>query len=372
MGKLSFELHQELAQQLDGATHFGYRKVRSYSVDVKSPRERKASGALALESERSAPNRQLPYEDHWIQLPPGAKGEVEDTLKWLDHKSVAAIESLSDEGTTAQVHPLLFVQALWDQCVKAGVQLVRGRASGASQDANDGRWTVDMSEEGQGTTQMRAEKVLLSAGPWTGAVAKQLFDVEVPITEMPGHSIIYKPTSPLPAEALFARILDKGVTNGPELFTRPDGTLYIAGDNSECLKRYARRGAGYSQLIINATALCIIPCFYSQPAGGPLPPGTAQVEKQEGSLKRLHKSLEILSPVIAEGEVVATQLCYRPVTSSGYPYISAIPGLDKVWCCAGHGPWGISLGPGSGKVAAELLMGRKTSADVKKLSLPSK
>jgi glycine/D-amino acid oxidase-like deaminating enzyme len=35
-----------------------------------------------------------------------------------------------------------------------------------------------------------------------------------------------------------------------------------------------------------------------------------------------------------------------------------MPGRDGVFVAAGHGPWGISLGPASARLMADLLTGR--------------
>ena len=82
-------------------------------------------------------------------------------------------------------------------------------------------------------------------------------------------------------------------------------------------------------------------------------------------------------------EIVKTQLCHRPVLPDGKPIMGRIPdeqlgretptsssSLDGVYVCVGHGPWGITLGPGSGLVMAEMLEGAKrTSANVEFLSV---
>lgn len=83
------------------------------------------------------------------------------------------------------------------------------------------------------------------------------------------------------------------------------------------------------------------------------------------------------------------QLCYRPITKHGSPLVGLLkdgPGNTKAFLAAGHGPWGITLGPGknflenvdvdvitidllgTGKVMAELILGGKvSSADISRL-----
>lgn len=68
-------------------------------------------------------------------------------------------------------------------------------------------------------------------------------------------------------------------------------------------------------------------------------------------------------------EVLREAVCWRPISARGTPYLGNIREEQGVWIAAGHGMWGISLSLGTGKVMAELLQGKKTSADVSKLAL---
>jgi glycine/D-amino acid oxidase-like deaminating enzyme len=52
-------------------------------------------------------------------------------------------------------------------------------------------------------------------------------------------------------------------------------------------------------------------------------------------------------PAIATAAVGASRACARPLSRDGRPLIGSIPGLDGLLIAAGHGPWGISTGPGS-------------------------
>lgn len=81
-------------------------------------------------------------------------------------------------------------------------------------------------------------------------------------------------------------------------------------------------------------------------------------------------------------EVAKEGLCFRPVTPWGLPIVSRIEDrilgdgvgtrsgrYGGVFIATGHGPWGISLSLGTGKVLAEMVQGRKLSADVGALGL---
>jgi glycine/D-amino acid oxidase-like deaminating enzyme len=61
-------------------------------------------------------------------------------------------------------------------------------------------------------------------------------------------------------------------------------------------------------------------------------------------------------PAIADAPVVATRTCARPVSPDGRPLIGRVPGVGKAFIVAGHGPWGISTGPGSARLIADLVL----------------
>ena len=63
-------------------------------------------------------------------------------------------------------------------------------------------------------------------------------------------------------------------------------------------------------------------------------------------------------PGIATARIGPHRLCARPLSVDGRPLIGAVPGVDGLWVAAGHGPWGISTGPGSGRLLAGLIDGR--------------
>ncbi|MDP9483865.1 MAG: FAD-binding oxidoreductase, partial [Chloroflexota bacterium] len=50
--------------------------------------------------------------------------------------------------------------------------------------------------------------------------------------------------------------------------------------------------------------------------------------------------------------------CARPLAIDGRPLLGAIPGLSGAFIAAGHGPWGISTGPASARMVADLILGR--------------
>ena len=63
-------------------------------------------------------------------------------------------------------------------------------------------------------------------------------------------------------------------------------------------------------------------------------------------------------PAFATAPVEGHRVCARPLSRDGRPLIGRVPGVDGLWLAAGHGPWGISTGPASGRLVADLISGR--------------
>jgi glycine/D-amino acid oxidase-like deaminating enzyme len=66
---------------------------------------------------------------------------------------------------------------------------------------------------------------------------------------------------------------------------------------------------------------------------------------------------------IALGAGLATRTCGRPVTADALPLLGPVPGVVGLFVAAGHGPYGISLGPASGRIAADAVLGRCAAPD---------
>jgi glycine/D-amino acid oxidase-like deaminating enzyme len=63
-------------------------------------------------------------------------------------------------------------------------------------------------------------------------------------------------------------------------------------------------------------------------------------------------------PPVERAPIRGAHACPRPLSSDGRPLIGAVPGRSGLYVCAGHGPWGISTGPASARLVADLMLGR--------------
>jgi glycine/D-amino acid oxidase-like deaminating enzyme len=214
-----------------------------------------------------------------------------------------------------------------------------------------------LNTETNAETDIPCTKILIAAGAWSGQVFETLFPKskkKLPISSLAGHSLVVrsprwsKEYEEKGCHAIFTTA-EEGFS--PEIFSRIGGEIYIAGLNDASLA---------------------------------LPKLPTESKIDENSVEILKKTAKRLlggQGNVDDLEVVRTGLCFRPVTKRGDPILGRIPDENLgsittrggaeggVWVAAGHGPWGISLSLGSGKVIAEMIQGRPTSAIVKGLEL---
>jgi D-hydroxyproline dehydrogenase subunit beta len=63
-------------------------------------------------------------------------------------------------------------------------------------------------------------------------------------------------------------------------------------------------------------------------------------------------------PALADAPIRDVRLCARPQSADGRPFIGPVPGIEGLFVCAGHGPWGMSTGPASAAMVVEQILGR--------------
>jgi glycine/D-amino acid oxidase-like deaminating enzyme len=73
---------------------------------------------------------------------------------------------------------------------------------------------------------------------------------------------------------------------------------------------------------------------------------------------RLRRAGEPYVPALERARVEGARACARPQSLDGRPLVGPAGGIDGLWIAAGHGPWGISTGPATARLAADALLGR--------------
>lgn len=284
LAQRSFDLHKSWAEQLGNP--YGYRRVDTYSA------------ALSL---RRA-------------LRPGTGDSRIATWLAPDASHRSRIGTVS---TTAQLDPAAFTTALIEAAVARGARLTIAAVAGLGRSGDGGRVTGVVLDDGSSVS---ADAVIVAMGPWSVLAAQWL--PLPPIYGLKGHSVIFRPHEPLPAETIFAEFEEaSGEVLTPEIVPRVDGTLYVCG--------------------LSGTAA--------------LPVDPSMVEPEAGGCERLRAATIRLVPQLASALVVAEQACYRPIAADGLPVIGAVAGTEGAYVATGHSVWGMLNAPGTAEALADIL-----------------
>jgi D-amino-acid dehydrogenase len=65
-----------------------------------------------------------------------------------------------------------------------------------------------------------------------------------------------------------------------------------------------------------------------------------------------------------EGESYSEWMGQRPMMPDSKPVIGPIPGHDNIWCAFGHGHYGLTQGPTTARIIADLVAGREPHLDL--------
>jgi glycine/D-amino acid oxidase-like deaminating enzyme len=125
--------------------------------------------------------------------------------------------------------------------------------------------------------------------------------------------------------------------------------------------RHALEEVGIEQLVANPGAPP--PLFSLVTAGRTSSLGSTFLAEEPDAAAlapRLRENGARFVPALGETPIVSVRACARPLSADGRPLLGRAPGRDDVVVAAGHGPWGISLGPASGRLVADVVLGRGT------------
>lgn len=89
---------------------------------------------------------------------------------------------------------------------------------------------------------------------------------------------------------------------------------------------------------------------------------------REQRIQQLRKSAE---PYLVEPyteDIEEKWFGWRPMTWDSLPIIGRAPRLENAWLATGHNMLGLSLGPATGRLIAELIQGEETHIDAKPFS----
>ncbi|PYI00575.1 FAD dependent oxidoreductase superfamily [Aspergillus sclerotiicarbonarius CBS 121057] len=366
LGELSFNLHESLAAEHGGAQKWGYMKGVALSLGSTSNK----GGARGDDWLRAGTSRAETAAGTTQYNDP----EVPD---WLTQQQGAAVEQISDKDTTAQVDPLRLCNFLMDACTSRGVKIHHPtKATSLVRDesgAITGVKVVNLDTKAEST--IPCTNLVVCAGPWTPQVFQDLFPsskLSLPIYSLAGYSLVIRSPRHTPeheqktygggTHAVFTT-WPPSCGFSPEIFSREGNEIYIAGLNSREIP-LPERADLFHQAVdqkemdrLKAASVRLL---------GQLAEG---VEKSTDE-----------TPNIDDLEITREGLCFRPASERGTPFVARLEDSllgggvgagDKggVFVASGHGPWGISLSLGTGKVMADMVRGVQPAADVSGLGL---
>jgi D-amino-acid dehydrogenase len=175
----------------------------------------------------------------------------------------------------------------------------------------DGRWRVDTS-----AGPLDAGDVVIALGPWAPDLLKPL-GIDLPLAVKRGYHWHYRPRG---NAGLSRPILD--ADNGYCITPMEQGIRLTTG------AEFARRDA---------------------------PPTPVQFDRVLPRARELFDLGDAVEPKPWLGS--------RPCFADSRPVISRAPGRSGLWLAYGHGHWGLSLGPATGRLLAEMMTGATPFCD---------
>ncbi len=241
-------------------------------------------------------------------------------MKLLSGDEVRQMEPLACPEIVGGIHyqedahltPHLFVQGLAQAARARGANLLT-QTELLEFTLDGGRITAVTTTRGT----FRPEQLILAAGVWSSPLARQL-GLKLPMQPAKGYSVTIKRPSPSPQTHLHlgeAKVI--ATPMGPYL--RFAGTLELAGYDLSINRRRVRA---------------------------------------------ILRAADDYLTGMEEKEIVEIWRGLRPCSPDGLPYIGRSTRVNNLIIAAGHAMLGISMGPITGQLAAELAAGERPSLDL--------
>lgn len=320
---ISFPEHVKLAEEHNGAERWGWRFVGCGSWEGEGLGE--SGSGVGKGGKLKSLEKTLGFEATAAPESRADKG-LPDDLTWVKEELTTSYSPMSGPDGTAQVHPYLFTTSMLDLAKEKGVQLVKGTAISVEQVNHHvtGVTYRDRSDSGRIKT-LPATHVVLSAGAWSPTIIPSL-----PIAATRAHSVTIHPKAGVTISpyVLFTEILlPQSLSASPEIYARPDNEVYVCGPGDDSI----------------------------------LPGNVDDVEIDLAACQSIINQVASISQELREGAVDKRQACFLPVVrTGGGPIIGEADKIAKgLYIATGHTCWGICNAPGTAKVIAELIMGRR-------------
>lgn len=217
----------------------------------------------------------------------------------------------------AHLNPAVFLKLLSDRVRAMGAEMFENTAVTGFESAG-GKVRVVRTSAGE----FEAEQVILAAGALTPSVARDL-KLNIPIQPARGYSMTMSATKTMPSHALIL------------------GERRIAVSPMDGLLRFTGR----------------------------LEVGNYSMEPNPVWLQRIENSAQEYLKLDEKLDVKETWAGLRPTTPDGMPIIGKSPNHSNLFLATGHAMLGLSLGPGTGQVVAEMLNGQEPAVSLSPMRL---
>eukprot|EP00055_Hartaetosiga_balthica_P015217 m.88416 g.88416 ORF g.88416 m.88416 type:complete len:395 (-) comp8807_c0_seq2:775-1959(-) len=294
LSRLGFELHSQLADEFDNP--WEYRRVNTISVQHNASKNKRVEC-------KAAP---------WLT---GATSK---------HTVLGTTE------TTAQVTPSKFTLKLVEEALRNGGKLQKGIVTKLLFGDKEGSKIVCGVVLDDGT-EVVGDKVIVAAGPWSNQLASWGIPDAPEIHNNKAFSIIMKPvTSTIDNTAIFIHHISPDIgMESPEIYPRPDGTVYVVGGGDNT----------------------------------PLPDNPMDIHLSNDHAEKLFKFATTMCSELKQCKPHAKQACYLPFSPDALPLIGAVSKYPNLILATGHSCWGILHGPSTGLLVSEIINGDKPSVN---------
>ncbi|KAL4876246.1 FAD dependent oxidoreductase-domain-containing protein [Aspergillus karnatakaensis] len=322
----------------------------------------------------------LPLGEYSFALHESLAAEHGGDKKWGYMKGTALSLGSTDAGAGGargdDYDPLRLSHFLLERALSRGVTLHQpAKATAIIQDSNGTLTGIEILNLSTNTiSTLPCTTLIFATAAWTSSVFTSLFPTSTttfPIYPLAGYSLVLRsPRYTAEHEKAVSGQSHAVFTThppscgfSPEMFSREGGEIYIAGLNSRGipvpdsiseLKDKFFQKSEMDKLKSVANRLM-----------GSLPSGISESADELSNVNDL--------TIVREG------LCLRPVAERGVPFVSRVGdellgGVKTkrgggVFVAAGHGPWGITLSLGTGRVVADLARGLKPQVDISGLGV---
>lgn len=169
-----------------------------------------------------------------------------------------------------------------------------------------------------------AGAVLVAAGPWSPALVEDAL--------RGGGAASAPPGAPLPIAPLWGAVVEVHLPDPPRHVLEEVGVEDVAAAPGESI---------FSLVTADGVSTVGSTFLSGEPDAATLAPG-------------LLRAGTAFVPALGDARPSRSRACARPQSVDGHPFVGKR--TDGLWVAAGHGPWGISAGPASARIAADAIL----------------